>query len=525
MRRVRPAVQATPEQLPHQQAAPALKLPDITAGIRLAPRRPPFDSQHGGISPFRRRIARESRVVAGQASGRRLIVEHEVAGRRGDRAVVTGDTRALKNRTDVPVELDVDGAARDRFRAEIAAGRRRQEQRLFGQVHRSKTGLARRRPRHVERLLAVRVAPAAIGAHFAGAHLVPRLSHRERHAVPVEHLKRERRVGGNARLKARIGIALRVEDRLAAGSGFSQRDLAKHAHPLVRVADKMPPLVRPVAAVAGGLERENPDRENVVVRVLAGLGALPVPIAALVVLRGVEGVEPVERHIADKARETLPLVEAAGSDDAIRSTGRQIGRQRAVIGQPWQGRGLVHAINGLVRHDGARPHFVVARIVLDQDEIGRTIEHPALRRDVQAAVVIRRGHGPLEIVRGSWRPDAQQIVSGRRRRVREFADALSRGSYRSRIVIAVSKRRDRRDAARAERNPQPAASSNAGGGDVGCAIETRLILRCLHRKPIQRTKAVVVGVVVVLDDDVLVGELRRKMERVRAFERTHHRFP
>ena len=178
------------------------------------------------------------------------------------------------------------------------------------------------------------MAPAAIGAHFARAHLVPRLSHRERHAVPVEHLKREWRVGGNARLKARIGIALRVEDRLAAGSGFSQRDLAKHAHPLVRVADKMPPLVRPVAAVAGGLERQNPDREDVVVRVLAGLGALVPPIAALVVLRGVEGVEPVERPIGDKTRETFSLVEAAGADDAIGRPGRQIARQGAVIGQP-----------------------------------------------------------------------------------------------------------------------------------------------------------------------------------------------
>src|SRR5438132_13487848 len=113
MRGIRPAVQATPEQLPHQQAASALKLPDVAAGVRLPPGRLTADSQHRGISPLRLLIARESRVVTGEAVGqRRAIVEHEVPGCRRAGAVVTRDARALKNRADIPIELDIDGAAR-----------------------------------------------------------------------------------------------------------------------------------------------------------------------------------------------------------------------------------------------------------------------------------------------------------------------------------------------------------------------------------------------------------------------------
>src|SRR4029077_1956128 len=124
--------------------------------------------------------------------------------------------------------------------------------------------------------------------------------------------------------KARVGIALRVEERLAVGFGLSQRDLPEHAHPLVCVADKVPSLVGPVAAMAGGLEGENPDRENIVVGVLAGIGTLPAPVTALVVLRRVEGGESFDRKAADRARETLSLVETAGADDAVRRTRRQV---------------------------------------------------------------------------------------------------------------------------------------------------------------------------------------------------------
>ena len=85
----------------------------------------------------------------------------------------------------------------------------------------------------------MRVAAAAVGAHFAGPHLVPGLRHGQHQAVPVEHLERERRVGRNLRQEAGVGVAFGIEDRRAVGVELAQRDLAEDAQALVGVVEEV----------------------------------------------------------------------------------------------------------------------------------------------------------------------------------------------------------------------------------------------------------------------------------------------
>jgi len=54
------------------------------------------------------------------------------------------------------------------------------------------------------------VAAAAIRADFSGAKLVPSLRGVQDHAAFVERLKGERRVGGNLREEARVGLTVRI---------------------------------------------------------------------------------------------------------------------------------------------------------------------------------------------------------------------------------------------------------------------------------------------------------------------------
>src|SRR5262245_48989556 len=88
----------------------------------------------------------------------------------------------------------------------------------------------------VERLLTVSVTAAAVVARLSRAHLVPGLRHVEDHAVAVEGLERERSIRDDARQEAGVRIALRIEDRQAAGAELAQWDLAEDAQALVGVA-------------------------------------------------------------------------------------------------------------------------------------------------------------------------------------------------------------------------------------------------------------------------------------------------
>ena len=180
-----------------------------------------------------------------------------------------------------------------------------------------------------ERLLAVRVAAAAVGAHLARPHLVPGLRHVEHQAVAVERLERERRVGRNLREEAGVGIALGIEDRAAAGVELAQRDLAEDAQPLHRRGCRR--AGRRSARRSGRScdACSAPSRAMRTAQMspfvyLPASAPCHAPVAALPVLAGVEGVEAVEgvRPRRHEAGEALALVEAARADEAVRRAGR-----------------------------------------------------------------------------------------------------------------------------------------------------------------------------------------------------------
>ncbi len=119
--------------------------------------------------------------------------------------------------------------------------------------------------RETSRLLAVSVASAAIMPHFAGPQLMPGLSHVKHHAVAVESLERERRVGGDLRQKTRVGIAIRILRLFAVAIELAQRDLAENAKTLHCVAVEQSPAFRTMMPIRRRFHREDTHRVNLVV--------------------------------------------------------------------------------------------------------------------------------------------------------------------------------------------------------------------------------------------------------------------
>src|SRR5262249_27769605 len=142
---------------------------------------------------------------------------------------------------------------------------------------------------------------------------------------------------------------------------LAQRYLAEDSHALVGEVDVLLAGMRAVAAVRVGLQSDEAYGPDIGVRVSAVLRALPLPVAALIVLVGVEGVQAVERIRVrrHKTGETLALVETAGAHKAVRRAGGQLGMNAAVVGQPRNFRGRGNAVHGAVRHDCAGPGLVV----------------------------------------------------------------------------------------------------------------------------------------------------------------------
>src|SRR5262249_57652091 len=76
----------------------------------------------------------------------------------------------------------------------------------------------------------------------------------------------------------------------------------------------------------------------------------------------------------DAVGEGLALVQARGPDEAERRPFRELGTDFAVVGQGRQTAGLVHAVDALVRDEGARPLLVVPGIVLDEEHLRRLVD-------------------------------------------------------------------------------------------------------------------------------------------------------
>ena len=107
------------------------------------------------------------------------------------------------------------------------------------------------------------MAAPAVGAHFARTKLVPRLRHVQHHAVPIERLEGEDRVGRDLRQETRVGIAVRI-GRLPITGEFTHRNLAENPKLLVGMTEELGP--RETTRLARRLHRENPHRMDVVVQ-------------------------------------------------------------------------------------------------------------------------------------------------------------------------------------------------------------------------------------------------------------------
>src|ERR1043166_6800140 len=82
---------------------------------------------------------------------------------------------------------------------------------------------------------------------------------------------------------------------------------------------------------------------------------------------------------------------------------------------------FLHAINSLIWNDGARPALVVLRVILDQEQLRRLLNHLTLLEQVDAAVDLRQ-EGVL-VVNRTGRVARQQVVVGSAGGVRELANS------------------------------------------------------------------------------------------------------
>ena len=125
-------------------------------------------------------------------------------------------------------------------RPEVVLSLRGQQRRLLGEVEDRVILPGCRRVAESGGFLTVGMAAAAVGAHFAGAKLVPRLRHVQHHAVPIERLEGEGRVGRDLRQETRVGIAVRI-GRLPIAGELTHRNLAENPKPLVCMTEELWP--------------------------------------------------------------------------------------------------------------------------------------------------------------------------------------------------------------------------------------------------------------------------------------------
>ena len=302
----------------------------------------------------------------------RRVVENEIA--RRVRALMTARAAALQERPHVAQELDAHqrrvldahASARPAHPASAAASRATDRRSAYDR-------LRRRRRLERERQLAVRVAAAAVGAHLARPHLMPGLRHVQHHAVAIERLERERRVGGDLGEEARVGIAFGIEDRRSVASnlrsGISPRMRSRSSAWLVN----LPPsrAGRSCDACAAPWRRCGPPRCRCSSTCRRRAPCVPQlllwPFSPVLNASSPSNVSDHDGTVPGKA---LALVEAARADEAERRAGGQLGmhacRRSGSHGKLIR---LGDAVHRAVRHDRARPRFVVLRIVLDQHEL------------------------------------------------------------------------------------------------------------------------------------------------------------
>jgi hypothetical protein len=192
-----------------------------------------------------------------------------------------------------------------------------------------------------------------------------------------------------------------------------------------------------VAALAVGrrLHREDPHRVDLGAVVEAGVGALVVPVERHAVPVAREGVEAAPRVAVAAAGVgrgdaalghravgvALALVEARSSDEAERRSRGEVLREPAVVREGLEAPRLLDAVDPLVRHHGARPALVVARVVLDEAHLRGLLDHAAAEDEVDAAVELRQDR--VLVVDRARRVDGEEVVVRRGRGMRELADA------------------------------------------------------------------------------------------------------
>src|SRR5262249_27307732 len=138
---------------------------------------------------------------------------------------VAGDAALLQDRLDVTdifdaLDSSVEGQARFLARVplfpRLVPGLRGQQRRLLGQVP-DRVVLPACRGVFARRwFLAVGVAAPAVSADLPRTQLVPGLGHVEHHALLIQRLEREGRVGGDLRQEAGVRVAVGVRRLLIA---------------------------------------------------------------------------------------------------------------------------------------------------------------------------------------------------------------------------------------------------------------------------------------------------------------------
>ena len=216
---------------------------------------------------------------------------------------------------------------------------------------------------------------------------------------------------------------------------------------------------------------------------------------------------------------------------------------------------FLDAVDAFVGNHRARPALVVLRVVLDQPHLGRLVHHLPALDEVDAAINLRRV--AVLVVGRSGRVAGEQVSIRCAGRVSEFTHR-GRGLVPANCAVrrpfkAHAERRERHAAGRHERHPVVPR-----GAVVVPAVAPRLVRRVVHvrraecgvvvarlaadgvrqqvgRKEVagafdldERPEPAVVLVVILLDHDLAVAQLRLEVEavgRAAGVERADERVP
>src|SRR5262249_2532340 len=150
----------------------------------------------------------------------------------------------------------------------------------------------------------------------------------------------------------------------------AERNLTENTQPLASMVVESATRACTLA-VRGWLHDQDADGVDIRVLIQAGVGALVVPVERHAVAMAGEGVQAfpgivaagvATRHLAlgnGAVRIALALVEARRADEAERRAFGQMLGSLAVIGQARPAAWLINPVDALVRHQCARPAFVV----------------------------------------------------------------------------------------------------------------------------------------------------------------------